>query len=346
MDLNVTLRVPGLEKLVDYTASGIGSVAGSMLAPYRARQDAKAKAILSEGRAHALTTEAEAMSRAMSHFRTPDTSTQGEIAFQEQIDARLLFQEEKRQRNIEDVVHRSAEHLQDKEVPNEEPDHDWVSRFFGNVQDVSGSQMKELYARVLSGQVEHPGSFTLMSLEVLKNLDVATARLFRTLCSACISFSLDGERFMDSRVPVLNGNAGTNALSRYGLSFDQLNVLNEHRLIISNYNSRRNYQFSIVPMVDGKAAGPAVPFRFQGRYWALLVINGRAVGEEFKLNGVALTQVGMELSRIVDIEPMDRFAEDLKEALGSRNLRMVEVPDPFSGQQPTEWIAPSGQPDA
>ena len=310
MDLNVTLRVPGLEKLVDYTASGIGSVAGSMLAPYRARQ--------------------EAMAQAMSHFRTPDTSTQGEIAFQEQIDARLLFQEEKRQRNIEDVVHRSAEHLQGKEVPNEEPDHDWVSRFFGNVQDVSSADMKELYGRVLAGQVERPGSFTLMSLEVLKNLDVATARLFRTLCSACITAIPDGRTVMDCRVPVLNGTAGTNALSRYGLSFGQLNVLNEHRLIIADYNSRRDYQFSIVPMGDGKAAGPAVPFRFQGRYWALLAINGRAIGEEFRVHGVALTRVGEELSRIVDLEQMEQFAEDLERSLVSRhNLRMVQVPDPW-----------------
>ena len=32
VDVNVNLKVPALEKLVDYTASGIGAVAGPMLA--------------------------------------------------------------------------------------------------------------------------------------------------------------------------------------------------------------------------------------------------------------------------------------------------------------------------
>ena len=329
MDLNVTVRVPGLEKLVDYTASGIGSVAGAMLAPFRARQEAKAKAIRSEAWTRALTTEAEAMAQAMSHFRTPDTSTQGEIAFQEQIDARLLFQEEKRQRNIKDVVHRSVEHLQGKEVPDEEPDHDWVSRFFGDVQDVSSAEMKELYSRMLAGQIERPGSFSLLSMNVLRNLDPNAARLYRTLCSACITAIPDGRTVMDCRVPVLNGTAGTNALSRYGLSFGHLNVLNEHGLIISDYNSWRDYQFSIVRM-EGEQKAVHVRFRFQGRYWALEAINGRAIGEEFRVHGVALTRVGEELSRIVDLEQMEQFAEDLERSLVSRhNLRMVQVPDPW-----------------
>ena len=33
MDVNLTVRVPGLEMLVKYSASGIGAVAGPMLAP-------------------------------------------------------------------------------------------------------------------------------------------------------------------------------------------------------------------------------------------------------------------------------------------------------------------------
>ena len=334
MDLNLTVRVPGLEKLVDYTASGVGSVAGSMLAPYRARQEAKAEVIRSEARARTLTTEAAAMSQAMSYFRTPDTSTQGEIAFQEQIDARLLFQEAKRQRNIEDVVHRSAEHLRDKEVPNEEPDHDWVSRFFGDVQDVSSAEMKELYSRMLAGQIERPGSFSLRSMNVLRDLDSNAARLFQTLCSACIALMPDGQTVMDCRVPVLNGHAGTNALSQYGLSFIQLNVLNEHGLIISEYASWLDYRICIVRMEPGRKA-VALPFRFQGRYWVLEAINEREAGSEFRVSGVRLTQTGAELSRIVDIEPNEQFAEELKEALGSRDLRMVEIPDPFPSRKPT-----------
>ena len=39
--VDVNLKVPALEKLVDYTASGIGAVAGPMLAPWKARKKAE-----------------------------------------------------------------------------------------------------------------------------------------------------------------------------------------------------------------------------------------------------------------------------------------------------------------
>ena len=37
--VNVNVKVAALEKLVDYTASGIGTVAGPMLAPWKARKE-------------------------------------------------------------------------------------------------------------------------------------------------------------------------------------------------------------------------------------------------------------------------------------------------------------------
>ena len=42
--VNVNVKVAALEKLVDYTASGIGTVAGPMLAPWKARKEQAAKA--------------------------------------------------------------------------------------------------------------------------------------------------------------------------------------------------------------------------------------------------------------------------------------------------------------
>ena len=42
---------------------------------------------------------------------------------------------------------------------------------------------------------------------------------------------------LDARVPSLGGNAAQNSLEAYGLGFGNLNVLNEHGLIIADYNS-------------------------------------------------------------------------------------------------------------
>ena len=328
MDGNLVVgAVPALTKLLEYAASGIGSVAGSMLAPWQARQKAKALTIQAQGQADALLIVAQAQAKARLILGSSATEIQGELDIQQTITQRLQFQEEKRQRNIQDVVLQVAENLQGKEVPDEEPDHDWVGRFFGDVQDVSSAEIKTLYSKVLAGQIERPGSFSLLALNILKNMDVATAHLFRTLCSACISLRPDGKTFMDIRVPVLNGHAGNNALAQYGLPFNRLNVLNEHGLIISDYNSQCDYQLCIGISPPGLEPRLHIQasFEFQGQFWVLKPINGRETGTEFKVHGVQLTQAGRELSKVVDIEPMEGFARDLKAAFATRNLQMVQT---------------------
>lgn len=45
VNINIPIKVPGIKKLVDYVASGIGSIAGPMLATWQARREAEAKEI-------------------------------------------------------------------------------------------------------------------------------------------------------------------------------------------------------------------------------------------------------------------------------------------------------------
>ena len=123
------------------------------------------------------------------------------------ISQRIQFQEEKRQANIESVVRYAAKQLGDKSVADSEPDHDWTARFFSQVQDVSSEEMQSLWARVLAGQVEREGSTSVRTLQVLRNLDRATARLFRMFCSMCVFFPGGQEPAIDGRVPSLGGNA-------------------------------------------------------------------------------------------------------------------------------------------
>ena len=109
MDVNLT--VPAAEKLLDYVASGIGSVAGSMLAPWEARREAKAKLIVAEGDANVLLIQAEAQSKAREILVSKDTNFTGEADITSTINRRILFQEQKRQLNIESVVRKAASQL-------------------------------------------------------------------------------------------------------------------------------------------------------------------------------------------------------------------------------------------
>ena len=179
---NFTVNVPALEKLLDYTASGIGSVAGSMLAPWKARQEAKALAEQAQGQANAIQIIEDARNRARNELLSQPDSAHWELDVGSSISQRIRYQEEKRQRNIESVVRQAAEELEDKSVPDEEPDLDWTARFFSEVQDVSSEEMRTLWGKILAGEVERPGSTSIRTLTVLKNLTQPDAQLYSTFC--------------------------------------------------------------------------------------------------------------------------------------------------------------------
>lgn len=332
--VNVPLTIPAIEKLVDHVASGIGSVAGPMLAAWRARREAHAREIAAEGEARALLIQASAQAEARQILLSRDNSVSGAVDISGRVRQRIHFQERKRQENIESVVNEAAKQLGDKTVADDEPDHDWTARFFSHVQDVSSKEMQVLWARVLSGEVERSGSTSVRTLEILRNLDRSTAGLFRRLCSGCVFLSPTESVLLDARVPSLVGNAAANSLSAHGLNFDALNRLNEHGLIISDYNSWFDYQLTIGLGVDDRTT-VRVPFVFQGKSWVLAAREGREPGQPYRLTGVALSTSGRELARIVELEPMEAFTEELKAYFLRDNLQMLELPhapDRASGQ--------------
>lgn len=97
--------------------------------------------------------------------------------------ARLNFQEAKRQTNVEQVVsHAYNERVPDAAVSDEPVDPDIVARIFGTVQDVSNGDMQKLWGKLLAGEIARPGSFSLRTLDVLRNLSVEEARLFARFC--------------------------------------------------------------------------------------------------------------------------------------------------------------------
>jgi hypothetical protein len=112
----------------------------------------------------------------------------------------------------------------------------------------------------------------------------------------------------------------SNSLQNYGLNFDQLNVLQEYGLIISDFNSYMDYNMCVA---IGKTV--ALPLKYQNRDWGLVPSAERTIGQELRLDGVALSRSGKELLKIVDIETNDLFTDAIKDFFQKRNLSMVEI---------------------
>ena len=335
MDINVNVRA--IEKLVDYTASGIGSTASFLFSRMVARRDAEAELISAEGEARAKRALAEsqayttriiakAQADARSTLVSPEAVVEGEVTFGALVDQRIRFQEQKRQSNIESVVQQAASELGDKEVQDHQVDHDWTARFFSDVQDVSSEQMQTLWAKILAGEVTDPGSTSIRTLSILRNLNQDIAGLFARFCCLCVFLRNEDPKIFDARVPFLGNYREGTALRQYGIDYGSLNLLNESGLIGSDYNSWVDYNVCITSWPSELKDGMwVIPFNFQGRYWLLTPMTKREAGQEFRLNGVALTVSGQELSKVVELSPDETFANDLKQFFSAQKLQMVQV---------------------
>ena len=95
---------------------------------------------------------------------------------------RANYQELKRQDNLEKVTKKAADALGgDEEIADESPDDDWINRFFSSAQEVSSDKMQTLWGRILAGEVKQPGSYSLRTLDFLRNLTASEAKAFEEL---------------------------------------------------------------------------------------------------------------------------------------------------------------------
>lgn len=66
-------------------------------------------------------------------------------------------------------------------------DFDWFIRFYENVGNISNDEMQEIWAKILAGEINKPHSFSLRTIEVLKNMGKEEAELFTKICKCCFS---------------------------------------------------------------------------------------------------------------------------------------------------------------
>ncbi len=199
---------------------------------------------------------------------------------------------------------------------------DWLNTFETEARQISTEEMQAYFGKVLAGEITKPGSYSRRTVKILGSLDQNTASHFLRLCSLSISLQL---QYIE--VPSLGGNAGQNALQEYGLNFATLNLLNEHGLVISDYNSQWGYMPCVaLPAVSGLGQQAiCIAWSYQGKHWILMPMSNDRVGKKLEVNGVALTQSGRELFSIVKVELIDNYSNALAQFFEGKGFRMLEV---------------------
>jgi hypothetical protein len=174
-----------LTKLVESVEKAIGATLG----PWQTRRMAKAEA-------EASITHARAEGETRLILAGADIETED---LRRRTAQRLIHREVQRQANIEAIVTAASDHLPPHVSP-EPVDDDWITDFLERCKDVSNHDMKQLWAKILAGEVATPGSFSPRTLHAMKLLSQQDAKIFKLYSS----FLFGGDFAPPVRIPCDN----------------------------------------------------------------------------------------------------------------------------------------------
>jgi hypothetical protein len=240
--------------LIEKISDAVGGIAKPWQMVRVARAEAQVKAI-----------------RAQSRIRISDIEERALI--------RMVHEEGKKQANIENITAKAIPHLTADARP-EDVENDWIAHFFDRCRLISDDEMQSLWAKILSGQVNSPGSFSKRTINLAATLDKSDAELFTRFCTFVWTSSGSGGEF-----PLIY-QINNALITEYGLTFETLTHLENIGLVNFNHSAG----FSL----------PGLPQLFSLKYYDIDV-NIEFPRENNNILGLGiavLTRAGVQLAHI------------------------------------------------
>jgi len=220
--------------------------------------------------------------------------------------ARIDHREAIRQKNIERIYMLSSKELP-KTVSSAPVDQDWILQFFDQAQDVCDEDLQGLWAKILAREVACPGSCTRRTLQFLKTMEKADAIKFSELCFFSFTDDQDWHYVMQNE--------------------QTLREIRE-KLGVGDYVAH----FISIGLIATDAYLPAasamtgLKFNYFGRKY---VFEGPPKPEERAKFPIlehvcplrAFSQIGQQLAKIANAQPIDGYVERLSESL-SNDIRV------------------------
>lgn len=217
---------------------------------------------------------------------------------------RLLQEEMKKQQNMDAVVARAAEELQTKEQVSEVPvDEDWAARFGNIAKDISSEEMQNIWGRILAGEVEKPGSFSIRTLDTIRNISRSEAVAFQKIVP--LVMKCGKEVVISSRKEILN---------QHGVTYEDIMLLDECGLMASNTSLILNMRLR---------KGMKTNIRTES---LIAIVEGTAVEEETVSIGIySLSKAGRELYSILAHNSDDNYFHKVLDEMFSKNRTKVSI---------------------
>jgi len=200
-----------ITKAADTLIKKIDKAVGGIFRPHQIMRVAKAEA-------------AATIIKAKAEAETALIKTQSDIDTEE-IKRRALHrfveEEARHQVNMEAIAEKAV-HLLTEGADADAVEDDWVTNFFDKSRIVSDEQMRQIWSRVLAGEVNAPGTFSRRTVNLLGDLDKSDCQAFSTLCRFCWTF--------EEHVPLIF-DINDQIYLRHGITFKGLVHLDNIQLI-------------------------------------------------------------------------------------------------------------------
>lgn len=206
--------------------------------------------------------------------------------------------------NLENILEITADEVRRAENTSDMPvDDDWITRFFNIAKDVNSKEMQYIWAKILAGEIETPGSFSLKTLDTVKNMNKIDAENFQKILPVIVKD--DGDLFIISN---------NDMLYKYGIDFSCILALDECGLI----NCRPYLGLNFVVTKN----------KYERLYTEKFLINVKGENDEeakITIEIYPLTTIGGELYSILNHTSNIEYLTDLAKEFYEKNKEKVIV---------------------
>ena len=249
----------------------------------------------------------------------------------------VVFDGLARQRRIDDITAKTLSRIAEKtSEQNEDTSGEfgnegrsqlttdrWLHTFYDEAGKVDENILKEAFTRILVGEIEAPGSFSVRTLRILGGMSQLTAERFRRAVSVSIQLT-EGNVVHDARICSMGGQLGQNCLKQDDLSYGVLIDLTENGLVHPDYNCYHPYgPISASKTLKKSPHHYQFPFSHQCKSWELIPNENSNATKQLRVEGAKFTSCGIELLRIVDLESLPDFTNRLKKYFSGKGYQMV-----------------------
>ena len=212
--------------------------------------------------------------------------------------------------NMEEVT-RKALPLVTEDASPSDMDTDWIKNFFAKCRGISDDDMQDLWARILAGEANRPGSFSRKTVNLMEDMSKDEAALFVRLCSFEWQF---GPVIVD---PVIF-NIEEDICARQDIDFMALTQLANLGLV----------HFTGMALKRDNLPGKHIIYYYNRR---LELTFSNQKPRSLSTGIVVYTEAGRQISKICNTKPLNGFYEyaSAKWEAGGNVVSVHRFPEPL-----------------